>query len=136
MEREPSQTVTPALEKLQGQFDAWRRAGRMGRQIPEELWNSAAELAREIGVNPVVRALHLDYMRLKRRVTGEVASVSKASPTTTGPSFVELAVDAVSPCTECVVEFEGRNGKVTMRFSGQDPMAIVALAEALSRAKP
>ncbi len=136
MEREISQTVTPALEKLQGQFDGWRRAGRKGRQIPEELWNSAAELAREIGVNPVVRALHLDYMRLKRRVSGEVASLSKISPTTTGPSFVELAVDAVSQCAECVVEFEGQNGKVTMRLPGQDPVVLVALAEALSRAKP
>ena len=136
MERELSQTVTPALEKLQGQFDAWRRAGRKGRQIPEELWDSAAELAREIGVNPVVRALHLDYMRLKRRVTGEVASMSKVSPTTTGPRFVELAVDAVSHRADSVVEFEGQNGKVTMRLPGQDPMTIVALAEALSRAKP
>ncbi len=136
MEREVSRTVVPALEKLQGQFDAWRRAGRKGRQIPEELWNAAAELAREIGVNPVVRALHLDYMRLKRRVTGEVASMSKVSSTTTGPSFVELAVDAVSPCADCVVEFEGRNGKVTMRLASQDPVVMVALAEALSRAKP
>ncbi len=62
--------------------------------------------------------------------------MSKVSPTTTGPSFVELAVDAVSQCAECVVEFEGRNGKVTMRLAGQDPVVMVALAEALSRAKP
>ena len=133
MGREVSQTVAPALEELQRRFDAWRGAGDKGRRIPEALWESATELAREIGVNPVVRALHLDYARLKRRVTGQVASKAQASPTPTGPTFVELAVDAVSLRPECVVEFEGHNGKVTMRLAGHDPAAIVALAEALSR---
>jgi len=130
------QTVAPALEELQRQFDAWRSTGRTGRRIPEELWNSAAALAREIGVNPVVRALHLDYVRLKRRVSGQVTSNRQASPTPDKPTFVELAVDAVSRRPDCVVEFEGRGGKVTMRLAGHDPVAIVALAETLARAEP
>ncbi len=80
MEREVSQTVAPGLEELQRRFDNWRGAGDKGRRIPEALWQSATELAREIGVNPVVRALHLDYTRLKRRVTGQVASKTTTSP--------------------------------------------------------
>ena len=51
-------------------------------------------------------------------------------------AFLELAVDAVSPRPEWVVEFEGRSGKVTMRLAGQDSVAIAALAEALSRTEP
>jgi len=74
MVREASQKVAPTLEELRRQLDAWRGEGRPGRRIPEALWNSAAALAREMGVNPVVRALHLDYVRLKRRVTGQVTS--------------------------------------------------------------
>ncbi len=136
MGREVSQTVAPALEELQRQFAAWRSSGRTGRRIPEELWNSATELAREIGLNPVVRALHLDYTRLKRRVTGRVVSKTQASPTTTGPSFVELAVDAVSRRPECVVEFEGRHGKITIRLAEHNPVDIVSLAEALARSEP
>ncbi len=136
MGREVLQTVAPALEELQRRFDAWRGAGDKGRRIPEALWESATELAREIGVNPVVRALHLDYARLKRQVTGQVASKAQASPTPTGPTFVELAVDAVSLRPECVAEFEGRSGKVTMRLTGQDSVAIAALAAALSRTEP
>ncbi len=136
MGREMSQTVAPALEELQRQFAAWRSTRGTGRRIPEELWNSATALAREIGINPVVRALHLDYARLKRRVTGQVTSKTQASPTPTGPTFVELAVDAVSRRPECVVEFEGRRGKVTMRLAGQDSVAIAALAEALARTEP
>ena len=134
MEREASQKEAPALEALRGQFAAWRRERRPGQPIPEALWNSATELAREMGVNPVVRALHLDYVRLKRRVSGQVTA--KKLPTSEEPTFVELAVDAVSRPAECVVEFEGRGGKVTMRLAGHDSRAIVALAEALSRAEP
>ena len=136
MEREASQQGTPALEELRGQFAAWRRERRPGQPIPEELWDSAAELAREMGVNPVVRALHLDYVRLKRRVSGQVTAKKQGSLTPAEPTFVELAVDAVSRPAECVVEFEGRGGKVTMRLAGHDSRAIVALVEALSRAEP
>jgi hypothetical protein len=134
--QEVSQSVGSPLEELQRQFAVWRGNGEKGRRIPEELWSSAAELAREIGVNPVVRALGLDYNRLKRRVTGENGSQTQVSPTPTNPTFVELAVDAVAPRPEWVVEFEGRSGKVTMRLVGQDSVAIAALAEALSRAEP
>jgi len=133
MDREVSQTIAPTLEELQRQFAVWRSNGEKGRRIPEELWSSATELAREIGVNPVVRALHLDYNRLKRRVTGHNRSKTQASARS---AFVELAVDAVSPRPEWVVEFEGRSGKVTMRLMGQDSVSIAALADALSRTEP
>lgn len=131
-----SQTVATTLEELQQQFAVWRSSGDKGHRIPEELWSSATELALEIGVNPVVRALHLDYSRLKRRVTGKNGSKTQASPMPTRQTFVELAVDAVAPCPEWVVEFEGRSGKVTMRLMGRDSVSIAALAQALSRTEP
>ena len=136
MDREVSQAIAPTLEELQRQFSVWRSSREKSRRIPEELWSSATDLAREIGVNRVVRALHLDYTRLKRRVTGQAASKTQALPTPTRPTFVELAVNAVGPRPEWMVEFEGRSGKVTMRLVGQDAVAIAALAEALSRAEP
>ncbi len=136
MEREASRAVAPTLEELREQFAAWRRERRPGQRIPEALWNAAAALAREIGVNPVVRALHLDYVRLKRRLTGQVAAKRQAAPMPEEPTFVELAVEAVSRRAECVVEFEGRGGKVTMRLAGHDPVTIVALAETLAGSAP
>jgi hypothetical protein len=136
MEQEASQKEAPALEALRGQFAAWRRERRPGQHIPEALWSSATELAREIGVNPVVRALHLDYVRLKRRVTGQATPKKRASPTPAEPTFVEVAMDAVSRPAQCVVEFEGGSGKVTMRLAGHDSRAIVALAQTLARAEP
>ena len=35
--------------------------------IPESLWAAAAELAREHGINPTAKALHLEYGKLKQR---------------------------------------------------------------------
>ncbi len=93
----------------------------------------ATGLARELGVNSVAQALGLDYNVLKRHVLGRVAPKAKVSPAAAGPAFVELAVDAVARRPECVVEFEGRRGKLTIRLAGHSPADVVALAETLSR---
>ena len=132
MIRKISLTETPALEDLQQRFEIWRGKEQKGR-IPEELWKSAAELAREFGVNPVSRALGLDYKRLKRRLVGSGASEVKTSPTTRGPTFVELPMDSLVGKPECVVEFKGVRGTFTMRLAGHNRAAVVALAEVLSR---
>jgi hypothetical protein len=145
MVQKDSQTVVPSLEKVQHRFTAWRNAKRKGERIPKELWSSATELAREIGINRVANALHLDYTKLKHRVNGHVPSKTNTKLTTTGPAsaahadrpaFVEFAVDAVSRRAESVVEFEGRCGKITIRLAEHNPAEIVALVEALSRAEP
>jgi hypothetical protein len=86
MVQKDSQTVVPSLEKVQHRFTAWRDAKRKGERIPKELWSSATELAREIGINRVANALHLDYTKLKHRVNGHVASKTNTTLTTTGPA--------------------------------------------------
>ncbi len=146
MVQKDSQTVVASLEKVQHHFTAWRNAKRQGERIPEELWSSATELAREIGINRVANALHLDYTKLKHRVNEPVASKTKNTTLTTAgpasaphadrPAFVEFAVEAVSRRPESVVEFEGRCGKITIRLAEHNPAEIVALVEALSRAEP
>lgn len=132
-----SHPVAPVLEEAQRRFTSWRSTGRKGRRIPEELWQAAILAARELGVNPVSRALGLDYMRLKRRVTRSdgASPQTKSSPTTTGPTFVEFAMDTVTRIAECVVEFEGARGKFTLRLAGHNPADVVALAEVLSRSE-
>ena len=145
MVQKDSQTVMRSLEKVQHRFTAWRNVKRQGERIPEELWSSAAELAREIGINCVANALHLDYTKLKHRVNGPVASKTNTTLTTAEaasaphadrPAFVEFAVEAVSRRAESVVEFEGRCGKITIRLAEHNPAELVALAEALARAAP
>ena len=129
-----SQTVTPKLEEVQRRFEAWRRTRRKGRRIPEALWGAATELARELGVHRVARALALDYTTLKGRVVGRVAAKAPVSSSVVEPAFVEFAVEAVGCTPQSVVEYEGPCGKLTIRLTGHSPVDIVALVEALGRA--
>jgi hypothetical protein len=122
----------PALEELQQRFTAWREAGRSGRRIPEELWEAATELARHLGVNPVSKAIGLDYTKLKRRLVTGDALPEQMSPNAVG-AFVELAVDNVTRTPACIIEFEGRRGKLTIRLTEHNPTEVVTLAKALAR---
>ena len=68
MNERPTATVPPEIEEAQLQFENWRRGRNRGQRIPENLWGTAVELAKQHGVWPTARALKLDYNRLKRRV--------------------------------------------------------------------
>ncbi len=129
MGRKISQPPVAALVELRRRFATWRGAGRKGRRLPEELWSAAAGLARELGVNPVARALSLDYSDLK----GRVFPKSEAPATATEPVFVEFAMEGGSRSSESVVEFEGELGKITIRLAGHRPADLVALVEVLTR---
>jgi hypothetical protein len=51
------QLSTPDLEDLRRQFAAWRKTRKHRDRTPEQLWSSAADLARRHGVNPIAKAL-------------------------------------------------------------------------------
>jgi hypothetical protein len=76
-------------------------------KLPESIWDAAAELAREHGVYAVAQALRLDYMGLKRRLGGEVAS---QRPDKSKTVFVELMAPPPAKCEECLIEFESTRG--------------------------
>ncbi len=133
MGQKNSHPVAPVLEEAQRRFAAWRSMGRKGQRIPEELWNSATLAARELGVNPVSRAIGLNHTALKRRLTESGAPQAKASSAAAGLTFVELPMGTVARTPECVIEFEGMRGKFTMRLAGHNPADVVALIDALSR---
>jgi hypothetical protein len=51
------------LERARAQLTAWReRRGPGEHRTPEEVWRQAALAARRRGLNPVSKALGLDYM--------------------------------------------------------------------------
>ncbi len=133
MGQKVSHPVVPVLEEAQRRFSAWRSNGRKGQRIPEELWQLAMAAARELGVNPVCRAIGLDYVRLKRRLNRSDTRQSRTAPNVAAATFVEFPMNPVTRTPECVIEFEGVRGKFTLRLSGHDPADVVTLAEALSR---
>ena len=122
--------VAVGLEQVRVELDAWRGQRRKGDRIPEEVWGRAARAVRQYGLNPVSRALRLDYYQLKRRA-GRGAAARSASP-----MFVELSEGlagagprppAARPGTEaglaCIVELEKGNG-VRMRVCVREGLAV------------
>jgi len=56
------------LRKVYRRLQRWRNSHTGRLPIPESLWAAAAELAREHGIFPTAKALHLEHGKLKRRV--------------------------------------------------------------------
>ena len=121
--------ITPSSQddvlELQRRVAAWRRTRRQRTRMPEALWNSATVLARSRGVNPVARALRLDYYSLKRRVCGTEGKQ--------GQQFVEFTLDSTksgSPhSTSCSVEMERPDG-ARMRVNSATPAVVAVLCDA------
>ena len=61
MGREEEAALVVEVGRVRGRIDEWRATRRSGSPMPAELWDAAASLAREHGVYPVSRSLHVDY---------------------------------------------------------------------------
>jgi hypothetical protein len=114
--------ATPAvpieIRRVYRSFERWRRT-RKGRElIPEPLWTSAAELAKEHGVFRTAQVLHLDSCKLKRRVESTVAVTRRPAP---GQAFV----GPMAPAAMGVAEYDrtGRAARQDARLMERDHAA-------------
>lgn len=108
-------TVPAGMRKVYRCFERWRRSHSGRPPIPEPLWASAAELAKEHGIFRTAQILHLDYSKLKRRV-GPAGPVTRH--TAAAPAFVELMAPAALGVAECVIELEGPRGQMRISWKG------------------
>jgi len=108
--------------------------------MPEDLWQVAVLLTRKHGLNPVARALNLDYYSLKRRSKPSGGKRVRASQggsrnhqkESSPPAFVEVGLTSPQIPPECVLELVGPRGvKMTVRLRGA--VDVVALVEAFWR---
>ncbi len=110
------------IEEVRGRFAHWRR-NRQGRDaIPKELWSAAIALARQNGVNRTAVDLHLDAGKLKRLMVAAGAGPMKSTPA----SFVEL-IAPPSDLSNCMIELEGRRGKIRIQFKGSGTAELAEL---------
>lgn len=117
MSRDGGQLPEATLQ-LQQQLEQWRATQRVGAKLPESFWQSAAELARQHGVNPTARALRLDYTALKRRVSGSFSRSGKPAQA----AFVELVRPGPAKLEECIIEFESPSGtKMRVQWKASPP---------------
>ncbi len=73
-------------------------------------------MAGRYGLYPTAKALRMDYMRLKRRLSPQPEcrpSVPRSAP----PAFLELLTPPPGPA-ECVVELDSVSGKMRVAMKG------------------
>ena len=79
MERRTRQGKLAVAASLGQRIEHWRRAGRPGKRMPEELWEAAALLAGEHGACRVAGDLGLNYTALKRRTANASGAARRGS---------------------------------------------------------
>ena len=119
--------ATADLAATAAAFGRWRDTKPSGGRIPEALWSQAVELARTHGVAAVARALRLDYVRLKRRLTAP--SGAGAPPP---PAFVEMTLDLPPAGSGCSLILSDACGRA-LRIEWIRPVAseVAAVARSL-----
>jgi hypothetical protein len=110
--------IPEPIVQLQRQLEQFRSTQPRRSKLPESLWLSAVELARQHGVHSVAHPLGLDYMRLKKRLGGDPILGQKVS----SPAFVELAAPQAAMLEEYVIEFESSRGsKMRIHWKAAGP---------------
>ena len=111
-----------SLEEAKTRFEEWRNIRRGKARIPAELWSAAVEVARKEGVNRTARELHVAWDDLKRRM----APLGEVPQQPGSPSFVELVAPQAESIPECMIELEGRRGKLRIHVKGA-PVSYLAM---------
>jgi hypothetical protein len=106
------------VEQARRRFAEFRQAHAVRSRLPEELWATAAKLARRDGITATARVLGVDRPSLQKwtdRLQPRASTKSRKSPRrhplgeSAAPAFVELLA-ASTTATSCVVEVESAGG--------------------------
>jgi len=120
------------FEQVQHRFDFWRKTRKRCSPIPETLWSSAVELAREHGLHRTARTLRLNYYSLKKRFPLIPCSPSRAQRETT---FVELLPPVAAGHSACTIEMENaQGGKMKIHVQGLGGPDLAVLSDSFWRA--
>ena len=114
------------MEKIYRQLERWREVRRGRQPIPRRLWEAAAAVAREHGINATSKALHLEFKKLKQYVKS--SRRIRRTPTRTA-QFVEVM--ASPTVSECVIDLEGRHSKIRIHWKGMTASDVAQLSRML-----
>lgn len=108
-----SNGLAAELGQVREALMAWRATPGRGQKIPDAVWRQAVRAAKRHGLNPVSKALGLDYSCLKRRVVGDGGSGHGRCELM--PAFVEVKAPVSPEDIACVIELE-KGGGTRMRI--------------------
>ena len=132
MKRKSTLPILEPIAQLQRQLDQFRSTQLRRTKLPESLWQAAVKLARQHGVYAVAHPLRLDYMGLKKRLSGVVHPRGKLGK----PAFVELVAPHPVSMDECVIEFESSRGdKMRIQWKAAAPPDWASLLRAWREAE-
>ena len=107
------------VEQARRRFAEFRQEHAVRSRLPEELWATAAKLARRDGITATARVLGVDRPslqkwtdRLEPRTSTKPSKSRGRRPLGGGaaPAFVELLTASTGTATSCVVEVESASG--------------------------
>jgi len=109
------QDIPIGMQKVYRRLERWRSTRRGRTPIPKPLWAAAGAVARENGIFRTSKVLHLEFNKLKG-----FAQSGRPTKRTTTPStqFVELMTVPPTGVSECVIDLEGRHGKMRIQWKG------------------
>lgn len=87
------------IQRLRGSIERWRRSRKSLETMPRESWETATQLAAQLGVGVVARTLKIDHGKLKR-LTDRLSSAGTSVPSPacsppSGPTFLEISTAAL-----------------------------------------
>ena len=102
------QNLLPApqspLERVQKQFEDWRKSRKKRRPIPKSLWDSAIKLHGDYSIHQITKALRLNYTDFKNKIF-KIKKTPKAI-TESPPSFIEMDLNQCLLQTEYSIELD------------------------------
>ena len=122
-----SKTPTITLEEAKARFEAWRQNRKGKAAIPDELWALAVEVARKEGINRTSTELRIEWNHLKRHMEAAAGTPPKPNP----PAFVELIPSRAQQLPECILELEGRRGKLRIQLKHAPASYLATLSREL-----
>lgn len=99
------------IVRLEKALREWRATHKSPTPIPAEIWSSAVDLARQLSVGQISRALHLDHGKLKRLT--DRSALAKDPSSSAVATFVEFKAEQFAPPTSaisCALEIESVGG--------------------------
>lgn len=124
------------VEQARRRFAEFRQTHAVRSRLPEELWASAAKLARRDGITATARMLGVDRPSLQKwtdRLEPRASIKPRESPRrqprggNSAPAFVELLAAGTGTRNSCLIEVESRQGgKLRLELKG---IAVNQLAE-------
>ncbi len=128
--------IPDGMRRVCRRFERWRKGHKARLPIPERLWASAAQAAREHGVFRTAKVLRLEYGKLKRMMESAPPNPKRTAVHRVRPAkFLELIPPQEAPCgpglSECLIELEGPRGKMRIQWKGTTAPDLAGLSRAL-----